>query len=157
MNALVAALEASALGSAMRGSGWAYQVVNLLHLLGLVLLIGPMLLLDLRLLGAARRYRAADVSATLTPWMVVGLVVLITSGGLLFAADAVPLASHRVLQFKLALIAVGIGNALLFRRWWSAHLPDWDARAPAAARAQAALSVAVWLTAAALGRLIAYR
>ena len=59
------ALEASVLGEWMRGSSWAYPVVNLVHLLGLVLLVGPMLLLDLRLLGAGRLFVLPEVSAAL--------------------------------------------------------------------------------------------
>src|SRR5690606_16501290 len=98
----------------MRGSDRAYPVVNLVHLLGLVLLVGPMLLLDLRLLGAGRQYPLPAVSATLTPWAVVGLLLLLPSGALLFAADAGPLLGNPVMQVKLLLIALGIGNALLF-------------------------------------------
>jgi hypothetical protein len=49
-----AALEGSALGVMMRESDWLYPVANLMHLLGLVLLLGAMLFLDLRLLGLAR-------------------------------------------------------------------------------------------------------
>jgi hypothetical protein len=150
------ALEASAVGEWMRGSGWAYPVVNLVHLLGLVLLVGPMLLLDLRLLGAGRLFPLAEVSAALTPWAVAGLLLLLPSGALLFAADAGPLIENRLLQFKLLLVAFGIANALLFRRLWSGRLHDWDWRPPWAGRLQAALSALCWLAAATLGRLIAY-
>ncbi len=153
---LAAALEASALGAWMRGSGWAYPVANLLHLLGLVLLIGPMLLLDLRLLGAGRQFRVPAVSATLTPWAVAGLLLLLPSGAMMFAADAGPLLDNSLLQIKLLLIATGIANALVFRWLWSASLDDWDSRAPAPGRLQAALSALCWLAAGTLGRLIAY-
>lgn len=149
-------LEASAAGNWMRSSGWAYPVVNLLHLLGLVLVIGPMLLLDLRLLGAARHFSLPEVSAALTPWAVVGLLLLLPSGILLFTADAGPLLGNRLLQIKLLLIALGIANALLFRRLWSARLVDWDWRPPRAGQVQAGLSAICWLAAGTLGRLIAY-
>ncbi|CFU11540.1 Uncharacterised protein [Bordetella pertussis] len=59
--AWAALLEACALGAWMRGSSWAYPAANLAHLLGLVLLVGAMLLLDLRLLGLGRRFALADV------------------------------------------------------------------------------------------------
>jgi len=150
------ALEASAVGDWMRSSGWAYPVVNLVHLLGLVLLIGPMLLLDLRLLGAGRLFTLSEVSAALTPWAVAGLLLLLPSGALLFAADAGPLLGNRLLQFKLLLVAFGIANALLFRRLWSRRLHDWDWRPPLSGRLQAALSALCWLATATLGRLIAY-
>jgi hypothetical protein len=153
---LAAGLEASALGQWMRGSDRAYPVVNLVHLLGLVLLIGPMLLLDLRLLGAGRQYPLPAVSATLTPWAVVGLLLLLPSGALLFAADAGPLLGNPVMQIKLLLIALGIGNALLFRLLWSDRLDEWDLVRPRAGQLQALLSALCWLAAGTLGRLIAY-
>jgi hypothetical protein len=153
---LAAGLEASALGQWMRGSDRAYPVVNLVHLLGLVLLVGPMLLLDLRLLGAGRQYPLPAVSATLTPWAVVGLLLLLPSGALLFSADAGPLLANPVMQIKLLLIALGIGNALLFRLMWSDRLDEWDLVRPRAGQLQALLSALCWLAAGTLGRLIAY-
>jgi hypothetical protein len=153
---LASTLEASPLGAWMRGSGWGYPVINLLHLLGLVLLVGPMLLLDLRLLGAARRFPVPDVSSALTPWAVVGLLLLLPSGFLLFAADAGPLLANGLLQVKVLLIALGIGNALLFRWLWSERLEDWDWDPSRFGQLQAFLSALCWLTAGTLGRLIAY-
>lgn len=150
------ALEASALGEWMRSSSWAYPTINLVHLLGLVLLIGPMLLLDLRLLGVGRLFPLAEVSAALTPWAVAGLLLLLPSGALLFSADAGPLLENRLLQVKLLLIAAGIANALLFRQLWSRRLHDWDWRPPISGRLQAALSALCWLATGTLGRLIAY-
>lgn len=154
--ALAAALEASPLGAWMRGSPWGYPAVNLLHLLGLTLLIGPMLLLDLRLLGAGRRFPLADVSGVLTPCAAAGLLLLIGSGALLFSADAAPLVANPLLQFKAACIALGLANALAFRALWARRLPAWDDAPPALGRLQAALSLATWLAAAAAGRLLAY-
>ena len=156
LTALAAALEASSLGAWMRGSDWAYPVANLAHLLGLVLLIGPMLLLDLRLLGAARQYPVRALTATLTPWAMAGLLLLLPSGAMMFTADAGPLLGNSLLQVKLLLIALGIANALAFRWLWSTSLDDWDRVPPLAGRLQAALSALCWLAAATLGRLIAY-
>lgn len=154
--AWAAALEASALGAWMRGSSWAYPAVNLLHLLGLVLLVGSMVLLDLRLLGVGRRLHLPDVSALLTPVAVAGLLIMLASGALLFTADAGPLSMQPLLQLKLLWIALGVGNALLFRGWWAGRLADWDARPPLLGRVQAAASLLIWLGVAAMGRMIAY-
>ncbi|HQN13260.1 MAG TPA: hypothetical protein PLP74_14165, partial [Quisquiliibacterium sp.] len=106
-----ALLEASSIGAWMRTSARAYPLVNLAHLLGLVLLVGPILLLDLRLLGFGRRLPLDAVSALLIPWCIVGLLLLLGSGVLLFAADATPLFSNTLLRVKLLLIGLGTGNA----------------------------------------------
>jgi hypothetical protein len=154
--ALATDLEASPLGIWMRGSPWAYPVVNLVHLLGLTLLIGPMLLLDLRLLGAGRRFALPEVSAALTPWAIAGLMLLIGSGSLLFSADAGPLVASPMLRAKLCCIVFGLLNALVFRRQWMHRMHDWDRRPPLAGRLQAGLSLLAWLAAGTLGRLLAY-
>jgi hypothetical protein len=57
---------------------------------------------------------------------------------------------------KLALLALGIANAVLFRVLWKHHLDDWDILAPRLGRAQAALSAGVWIAVPVAGRLIAY-
>jgi hypothetical protein len=140
----------------MRSSRSAYPVVNVVHLLGLTLLIGPTVLLDLRLLGAGRQYPLPQVSSTLTRFAVTGLLLLLGSGFLLFSADAGPLIGNPILAWKLLLIVLATGNALLFRAVWNQRLNTWDAHAPIIGRLQAALSIALWLAVGTLGRWIAY-
>ncbi|MFL6578898.1 MAG: DUF6644 family protein [Povalibacter sp.] len=150
------AIEHSALGAWMRGAEFAYPIVNVLHLLGLTLLIGPMLLLDLRLLGFARHFPLVESSAVLTRFSVLGLAILLPTGVLLFTADAGPLTQNPVLLTKLALITVALLNAVAFRLIWQGHLVHWDQQPPIFGRAQAVLSMGAWLIAGALGRWIAY-
>ena len=140
----------------MRSSDWAYPLANLVHLAGLILLIGNLLLLDLRLLGAGRQFPLPALSSVLTPLAALGLTLLLASGVLLFSADASPLLANALMQVKLVLIGLGIANALLFRHLHDARLADWDRDPPLAGRAQALFSIACWLIAATLGRLIAY-
>jgi hypothetical protein len=155
--ALAISLEASTLAFWMRTSAWGYPFVNLMHLLGLILLIGPIGLLDLRLLGFGRRFAAVDVSAVLTPFAIAGLLLLIASGALLFSADALPLHRHALLQAKLACIAVGLANALAFHLVWRRRLADWDRHPPLPGRIHALLSLLLWPAVGTLGRLLAYR
>lgn len=152
-----AALEASGVGAWMRGSLYAYPAANILHLLGLVLLAGPILLLDLRFLGLGRGVLGArEASRALTPFAIAGLALFALTGPLLFAADARALAGSGLMWAKLALIVAALLNAALFRALWRARYDDWDRAAPLAGRAQAAASIALWLTAAGLGRMVAY-
>lgn len=153
--ALAAALEASALGVWMRG-GWSYPVVNVLHLIGLTLLVGPILLLDLRLLGFGAAFPRQAASRALTPFAVAGLLLMLATGVPLFAADASALVGNRVMQVKLLLVALGLVNAIAFRRVFARRLASWDTAVPTSARAMAALSILIWLSALIAGRLIAY-
>jgi len=149
-------LEASPLGIWARESSVAYPGANLLHLLGLVLLIGGIGVVDLRLAGAWRSIPLEALSRALTPLAVAGLVLLGGSGLVLFAADAGPLIGSKAFLIKLALIGVALANALAFRAVWRRRLPTWDAAPPPVGRSMAMVSVGLWLLVAALGRMIAY-
>ncbi len=149
-------LEASPIGEWMRVSDFAYPAVNVVHLAGLVLLVGSMLVLDLRLLGIGRRLQLSEVSSLLTPLAVAGLVILLLSGVLLFSADAGPLLNNPLLPFKLGFILLGIVNALLFRAIWAGRLSLWDQDPPVLGRIQAVASLLLWIAAATCGRLLAY-
>jgi hypothetical protein len=154
--AWASALEASALGALMRDSYWLYPTANVLHLAGLVLLVGAIGVLDLRLLGAGRAIPVAAASRLLTPIAVAGVVVMAVSGTALFSADARAVSTNPVFQIKMILLAAGLANALLFRLFWRRHLAAWDRDPPALGRLQSGLSLAGWLGVAACGRLIAY-
>ena len=149
-------LEHSPVGAWMRTSEFAYPAVNLIHLCGLVLLVGSMLLLDLRLMGAGRRLSLSDVSSILTPFAIAGLALLVPSGVLLFSADAGPLLSNPLLPIKLGCILLGLLNAVLFRAIWNGRLGTWDDAPPLTGRLQAFASLLLWIAAGTLGRLLAY-
>jgi hypothetical protein len=150
------ALEASAFAFAIRDSTWIYPIANLAHILGLALLVGPIIALDLRLAGLTAFGRAAEISRLLTPIAVFGLCLSLASGALLFSADATAIAVNPVFQVKACLLAVAIANALFFRAFWHHRLATWEHGTPALARAQAMASVLLWLAIPVCGRLIAY-
>jgi hypothetical protein len=107
-----AALQASGLGAWARGPAYAW--INVLHLLGLVLLVGGIGILDLRLCGLGRALPVPALARFLTPFALTGLVVAAVTGIGLFAADAVSLAGSNTFRWKLRLVLVGLANALLF-------------------------------------------
>jgi hypothetical protein len=148
---LLVTLEASQLSAALRRSLWLYPAINLAHLAGLTMLVGGIGVLDLRIVGFARTVPIRALSRFLTPIAVVGLILLMASGALMFAADPVALSHSRLFLIKMALVAAGVLNALAFRRLF----PD-EERLPPAARLMAALSLLIWLTAAGLGRWVGY-
>ena len=147
---LAGAVEATPL-PALVNQGFAYPLLNLLHLLGLLLLLGAIGLVDLRLVGFFPRLPREALVRALTPAGLAGLVLLAVTGPLLFAADARALAGNPALVAKLALILLALLNALLFRRLWRPGRPP-----SVPLRALAALSLILWLAVAALGRWIAY-
>jgi hypothetical protein len=153
----------TAFGEAVQSSpfgAWAgggiYPVANLIHLLGLVMLVGSIGILDLRLAGLFPRIPAKPLSATLTPVALAGLVLMVPSGATMFAADAASLVHSTTFRWKLLLIGLALANAILFRLLWTRRLGRWDGDPPPAGRLMAAASIMLWLSVAACGRLIAY-
>lgn len=146
------ALEALPAVEALRLSSWAYPAVNTLHVVGIALLFGAIVPLDLRLAGWRRTQSLEPLARTLLPVAMAGFALAASSGLLLFAADARSYAASTLFQLKLALIVLALVNALLLRR------VDWQAPRESASRLAAAglLSILLWLGVITLGRWIAY-
>jgi hypothetical protein len=151
LEGLFAAIEASQLSAALRRSLWIYPAINLAHLAGLVMLVGGIGVIDLRLIGLGRAIPFRPLSRMLTTIAAMGLVLMTISGALMFASDPVELAKSGLFQIKMILVVVGLLNALAFRRLFA----EAD-RPPLGAKAMAVLSLAIWLTAAGLGRWVGY-
>ena len=136
--------------------GEAYPIANLVHILGLVMLVGGIGILDLRLIGFFRRIPTAALAAALTPVALAGLVLMIPSGATMFASDASSLVNSWTFRTKLLLIALALANALAFRFLWQKQIEQWDMNPPIWGRIMAAASILLWLSVAGLGRWIAY-
>lgn len=148
-----AAIEASLFGTIARESSWAYPLANLVHLLGMVLLIGGIGIVDLRLIGAFPSLPLVALSRYLTPLALTGLGLMLLTGPVLFAADATALVKSATFAWKLALIGVALINALAFRWLWRGS----SGEPVIPLRLMALASLGLWLWIASLGRLIAYR
>jgi len=157
---LLAWLEGSPLGRAMRESGvWTYGLVNLAHILGIASLFGPLLVLDLRLLGLWRSVPIGAIAAPIERVATVGFAVAATSGLCLLATNATEYVGNPFLPIKFTAIAVGLANVGVLK-----SLPGWKARGarpptPSERRALAAagaISLVAWLTAIGAGRMIGY-
>ena len=160
MHELLAWLEGSALGHAMRGAGvWTYGLVNLIHILGVSALFGSLLLLDLRLLGLFRRVPLASIATAAVPVSRAGFAVAAASGVCLLVTNATEYAGNPFLLLKFPAIAVGLLNVMVLET-----LPEWRARserdAPSAESRRLAIiggvSLLCWSVAIASGRMIGY-
>ena len=156
LSALGEAVQNSAFGLWAAQSSLAYPVANVLHLLGLVMLVGGIGVLDLRLAGFFWAIPVAPLSRALTPVALAGLALMLPTGAVMFAADAEALVMSGTFRWKLVLIALALANALAFRFRWQRRLENWEMEPPPLGRLMAATSILLWLGVAALGRWIAY-
>lgn len=153
------ALEALALAKWLRQSLWAYPLVNTLHILGVALLIGSVVALDLRLLGLWRRVRVAALARVLAPLSLAGFALAACMGVLLFIARAADYAPLWLFQVKMALLVLAIVNAVVLLRapaWRRVAGAGSDGQVPGHLRLLAALSLLLWLSVLSFGRLVGY-
>jgi len=153
-----AAFEATTLATALRNSVWSYPFVNAAHVFGVALLVGAIVPLDLRLLGAWPAIPLAPLWKVLTRTAGAGLALAIVFGGLLFITRATEYVASNLFIAKMLVVGLGMANAVILRLLAPAQIAD-SATAytpPARLRCAAAVSLAAWLTALTLGRLVGY-
>jgi hypothetical protein len=152
------AIEQWPLAAALRSGRWSYAAVNGGHIIGIALLFGAIVPLDLRLIGLWRSIPIRTLARVLVPVAVAGLLLAVTAGFFLFSIRAVQYAGTTVFQVKLALILCAVANALLLRRAveWETARDTIDAAPPLRLRVAGGLSIMLWLGVIACGRAIAF-
>ena len=151
------ALEQSGLGAAMRGSAVLYPLANVLHILGLVSFAGAIAIMDARLLGAFAELPLGPFVSRWRRVAMAGFAIQIASGFLLFSAEASAIVENPVFRLKMLLILLGLINVATFELVTKPGLTIWrEGRPSPAARVSGAVSLLIWLSVAASGRLIAY-
>src|ERR1700692_2493979 len=101
--------EASGIGETIRKSSWLFPVIEAIHLLGLGVIGGAVLVLDLPLLGLGlRRQSAAQLARDAQPWLVGSLLLMIITGSLLFLSEAMKCYYHEAFWFKMTSLFLAI-------------------------------------------------
>ena len=117
MEGLAAALQASDLAVWLKQSRWTYPAVNAAHLLGIALLVGSVVPMDLRLIGVWRgEVPIRTTLALLRPVAAFGAGLAVLTGFLLFTVQASDYVKLPLFFAKMALVAVGLAHALLTPR-----------------------------------------
>lgn len=151
-------LESTALAAAMRQWLWLYPIVEIVHIVGIALLVGSIAMFDLRVLGRSPSLSVRRLARHLLPWTLTGFAIVACSGALMFTAHATEFWSNPAFAVKVALIGLAGVNALAFHLGPYGDVHGWEVErpAPASARVGAALSLSSWVGVIACGRLIAY-
>lgn len=148
----LAAVQTAPAVAALRASRFAYPLVNTAHVLGLALLYGSVVAMDLAVLGAWRGLAARPFVRTLRPLAVAGVAVALPTGAALFAVRASEYAAMPVMVAKLVLLAIALVNAAGFVALAERGEKPFGPRA----RLAAALSLALWTGVVVAGRFIGY-
>ena len=154
----IGALEASAFGAAMREWTWLYPAFEVIHITGIAVLVGSIMVLDMRLLGLSRSLPVRKLAAHVLPWSIASFALILPSGLAMFVAHAGDLIANPVFALKFCLIFAAVTNAAVLHAGVFRGAASWDVDTmpPLAARLAAALSLLLWVSVIACGRLLAY-
>jgi len=143
----------SAVAAAIRGSTWVFAFIEVFHLLGLTLLLGTVVLVNLRLCGyGLQRQSLAEVAIDALPWMLVGMAVTMVSGSLLFVSEAMKCYDSPPFFVKMGFLF----TALVFTFTLHRKLTKRDAPPPVWGKVAAGFSLFLWFGVGLAGRAIAF-
>lgn len=140
-------------------NAWVIPAIQAIHIAGIALVMGSVLMIDLRILGWAGTDQTLPQTARrFGPWLTGSLWLLLATGLLMVIGE--PARELLTVSFwiKMALVAIGALVALIFQRSLRRHERRWEetlVRRPAV-RGLAILTFLIWATVIVLGRLIAY-
>ena len=144
--------ESMQVAEAIRASTWAFALLEVFHLFGLTILLGTLAVVNLRLFGVGLKApHIRDLAADAWRWTVIGGVVTISSGFLLFASEAMKCYASVPFFIKMSLLAAALVFTLLFHK----KMTRSD-RPSGASKAGAVLSMALWFGVGLAGRAIAF-
>lgn len=150
-------LHDTAYGTAVRDIYWLFPLLEIVHFIGLCVLFGAMLVVDLRLLGFARRLPLRTALGFI-PMAVVAFVFSFISGMGFFCNSPLDYWPNPSFKLKVVLLIVAGLNALWFEFFEKRKLQAQPADADVAVSVKicAGLSLSLWLTIIVLGRLLPY-
>ena len=138
-------LDHTGIGEALRSNPVLFPLVSIIHLLGLAMLVGTILMVDLGLLGVGmRRQPVWRVAGELQPFTWTGLAVMLVTGPILLTGEAITMYCNWAFWIKLAFVAL----AILF--YFTAHrraISNTSSLSRKQARSVAIVSLALWLCA----------
>jgi len=135
--------EQSFVGEAIRNSQWLFPVIESIHLLALVLIAGAVLVVDMRLFGVGlRRQPVAQLARDAQPWLIGGLMVMLTTGILLFLSEAIKCYYSSAFAWKMTSLLLALIFTFSVRR--KVALADEGRVGPLWSRLVAVVSVALW-------------
>ncbi len=152
-------LESTPLATAIRESIWLFPTIETIHVLSIVMVVGSIMIVDLRLLNIASRGRSvSELMNEVLPWTWIAFGSAALTGGLLFSSSAVKYAHNGPFRFKMMMLLLAGLNMAIFHLGSYRRIHIWDRASmiPTGARIAGGVSLAIWVTVVALGRWIGF-
>jgi uncharacterized membrane protein len=129
---------------AVNGTPWTAAALEIVHYFSMFILVGSMVIVDLRVLGlVSRRQDASQLADWLFPWMWASLVLNVLSGFFMFAGSATSYYGNDIFYDKMTVFLLAIITNIIVQtkvRKWN-RLPAM----PASAKLIAVVSIGLWI------------
>jgi uncharacterized membrane protein len=128
----------------INGTAWTAATVEIVHYFSMFILVGSMVIVDLRVLSlAARQQDATQLADRLFPWMWASLAFNFLSGFLMYAGSAIAYYRNDVFYDKMGVILLAIIANIIVQQ----KVRKWDQlpAIPAWAKLIAVLSICLWI------------
>ncbi len=156
---LIAYFEDSGLAESIRENDVLFPLIESAHVVAICLVVGSILVLDLRLLGLASIHRPVSrLTAAVLPVTWGAFAVAATSGFLLFISNATKYLENGYFVAKILLICAAGVNMIIFHGISAKDLPQWEKEPmpPLRARLAGVLSILLWIAVVACGRWLGF-
>ena len=157
MDGIVTWILSTSLNAWVLSSPWAWPIMEILHFMGLSILLGSMLLIDIRLAGFWRSMSLVAVHRLL-PWAILGFGINLITGVLFFFGDPERYVANIGFKIKMLLVVIAGLNAIYFKLKIDPDMASWgpDDDSTPQAKTVAYLSLLSWFGVLLFGRLIPY-
>ncbi len=139
------------MSGAITSSAWLYPALEIVHIIGIALLLGNLVLLELRVFGKGAALPVAALARLSLGLAGTGFALAALSGVVMFATQPGELLSNRAFTLKMLLLFAAGCNAALFHGRGSLEKLD------GMARLMMVVSTLIWVAVIACGRWIAYQ
>jgi len=133
------------------GVPWVYPALEVVHIVGIGLLLGSLVVFELRVWGLGRAVELHALARLALPIAVGGFLLALGSGSIMFLSQLDEMLGNTAFVVKMGLVVAAGLNAIGF------HLRGGLAVDDRFARAQTALSLGLWIAVVFCGRWIAYK
>ena len=137
-------LQENSIIAVLNGTSWTAAVLEIIHYFSMFILVGSMIIVDLRVLGlVGRRQDATLLADRLFPWMWISLLFNFLSGFVMFAGSATAYYHNDIFYDKVIVVLLAIAASITVqqkvRKWnQSPVMPAW-------AKLIAVLSIGLWI------------
>ena len=156
---VISYFEDSTLADNIRENDVLFPLIESVHVVSICLVVGSILVVDLRLLGLASVSRPVSrVTSGILPLTWSAFAIAVASGGLLFISNATKYLANGYFVAKILLICVAGLNMAIFHAIGATDMPKWENEKTLPRRVQLAggLSILLWVSVVTCGRWIGF-